>query len=129
MLTSFEDEYVAQSVESGASGYILKSSGTQELLQAIHAAHEGHALLDPSLTAKMFEELTELRKTRRESLLTDRQVQILKLVADGGRYRDIADQLFVSETTVNREMREMFNRLGVNDAAHAVSEAYKQGLL
>ena len=86
-------------------------------------------MLDPSLTAKIFQEMTELRKARTESLLTNRQVQILKLVADGIRYREIADQLCVSETTVNREMREVFNRMGVNDAAHAVSVAYKQGLL
>ena len=62
-------------------------------------------------------------------MLTDRQHEILRLVADGVRYARIADRLAVSETTVTREMRVIFDHLGVSDAAHAVSESYKRGIL
>ena len=129
MLTSFQDDYVGQAIEAGASGYILKSSTSQQLLQAIMVAHQGQASLDPSLTRSMFKEMAQLRATHTESLLTDRQLKILRLVASGIRYKEIATDLFISETTVNREMRDIFNRLGVNDAAHAISEAYKKGLI
>ncbi len=69
------------------------------------------------------------RRGHRRSLLTRRQVEILKLVASGTRYREIAARVFISEKTVNREMHNIFNRLGVNDVAHAVSEAYKSRLI
>ena len=129
MLTSYEDEYVEQAIEAGASGYILKTSTSPQLTEAVQAIHEGRAFLDTSLTGRLFEQVAELRKSDREALLSDRQVEVLRLVADGIRYKEIASRLFVSETTVNRETRAIFDRLGVNDAAHAVSEAYKRGIL
>ena len=129
MLTAYEDEYVGEAIEAGATGYVLKSCTPQQLVQAVRAAYEGQATLDPSITGKLVHELAELRKAHRESLLTKRQGEILKLVADGINYKDIAARLFISVTTVNREMRDIFNRLGVKDAAQAVSEAYKRGIL
>ena len=74
--------------------------------------------------------LAELRKAHRASLLTPRQVEILKLVASGSRYKAIASSVFVNERTVQRKIRSVFNRLVVvNDAAHAVSEAHKKGFI
>ncbi len=129
MLTSYQDEYVTEAAEAGASGYILKSCTRQQLVEAIRAAYRGHVPIDPSLTGRLVRELAELKGVHRESLVTLRQTEILKLVASGTHYREIAGTLYVSETTVNREMRNIFDRLGVNDAAHAVSEAYKKGLI
>ena len=129
MLTSFQDEYLAESLEAGASGYILKSSSSQQLVQAVRAANNGEAPIDPSLSAKLVRELAELRRSHSDSLLTPRQVEIMKKVADGFRYAEIAEELFISETTVNREMRNIYNRLGAIDAANAVSEAYRRSLL
>ena len=86
-------------------------------------------VIDPSLTGKLVLELAELRRVHRGLLLTPRQVEILKLVANGGRYKEIASWLFLSERTVQRESRKIFDQLGVNDAAHAVSEAYKKRLI
>ncbi len=129
MLTSYQDEYLGAAIEAGATGYILKSCTRQQLIHAIEAACQGQASVDPSLTTKLVREVAELRKAHRESLLTQCQVEILKLVATGVKYGEIASKLFISETTVNREMRNIFNQLGVNDAAHAVSEAHKRNIL
>ncbi len=129
MLTSYLDEYLAEAIEAGASGYLVKSCTRQQLREAIIAANQGQVPIDPAVTGKLISEMAELKKAHRESLLTPRQVEILRLVAAGNRYAEIATTLFVSERTVNREMRTTFNRLGVNDAAHAVSEAYKKGLI
>jgi DNA-binding NarL/FixJ family response regulator len=62
-------------------------------------------------------------------LLTARQTDVLRLIAAGERHRQVASALFISESTVSREVHSIFDRLGVNDAAHAVAEAYKMGLL
>ena len=129
MLTSYRDEYLGDAIEAGANGYILKSCTRQQLVQSITAAWQGQTPIDPSLTGKLIHEMAELRKTQRESLVTPRQVEILKLVASGTRYSDVAAKLFLSKTTVKRDVRNIFDRLGVNDAAHAVSEAHKRGLL
>jgi len=129
ILTAHDDDFLGSAVEAGASGYILKTCSSGQLVQAIKAAHGGQAVIDPSLTSKLFNEVVGLRKAHRESLLTSRQIEVMKLVANGTRYRDIAKATYLSTTTVNREMREVFNRLGVNDAAHAVAEVYKRGIL
>ena len=101
-----------------------------EQVQRLIPPHEmAFNIVDPSLTGKLVRELAELRRVHRESLLTPRQVEILKLVAHGGRYKEIASWLFFSERTVQREIRKIFDQLGVNDAAHAVSEAYKRRLI
>ena len=129
LLTSFEDEYLDKAIEVGASGYILKWSTVEQVLQALRSASMGQVPVDPSLTKRLFDEVRELRKSSGRSILNDRQVEVLKLVANGTRYKEIANRLFISETTVNREMRNIFNNLGVNDAAHAISDAYRRGIL
>ena len=129
VLTAFQDEYIEPAFRAGAAGYILKTSNSQQLIQSIHSAYEGGACLDPSLTRGLIQRVSELCEAEGGSLLSPRQVEILRLVADGTRYSVIAEHLGISVTTVSREMRTIFNRLGANDAAHAVSEAYKRGLL
>ena len=128
MLTSFRDEYVEDAIEAGATGYLVKSCTSQQLVQAIMSAHAGQVPIDPALTRGLVRQLAELKKTQRNTLLTARQMDVLRLVATGTRYKSIADSLSLSETSVNREMRKIFDRLGVNDAAHAVSEAHQRGL-
>lgn len=129
ILTSHGSEYVEAAINVGASGYILKSCTRQQLVQAISAAHHGHVPIDYSLTRRLVLDLTDLRRTQSDSLLTARQVEMLKLVSDGIRYKEAADALFISESTVNREMRNIFEQLDVKDAAHAVSEAIRRRLI
>jgi DNA-binding NarL/FixJ family response regulator len=128
-LTFLQDEHVAAAIEAGASGYILKACTADELVRAVRAAHDGQLPMDPSLVRGLVHELAHLRRLRRDSILTERQVQVLKLVASGNRYRDVATALFISERTVIREMRIIYDSLGVNDAPHAVSEGYTRGLI
>lgn len=129
MLTSHQSEFVAQALWAGASGYILKTSTRQQLVQAIRAACNNQVQIDAAVAADLFSTAAPSPDAPKDSPLTERQVNVLKLVANGVRYRKIASKLFVSEATVNREMRNIFNRLGVNDAMHAVSEAYLKHLL
>ncbi len=129
VLTSYQGEYFEAAIEAGATGYIMKSCQPEQLVQAVRLACQGHLLIDPSITRNLARELTQLRQAHRALLLTPRHVEILRLVARGRRYKEIATTLFASERTVHREIRTIFDRLGVNDAAHAVSEAYKMGLI
>ncbi len=129
MLSSYDNEYVGAALDAGASGYILKSYKRHRLVQAVRAASVGQMPIDPSLTGDLVRELSNLRQVHRDSILTKRQMEILGLVALGSRYKEIARTLFVSESTINREMRKVYDGLGVKDAAHAVSEAWRRGLL
>lgn len=129
VLTSYQGEYFEAAIEAGATGYIMKSCQPEQLVQAVRLACQGHLLIDPSITRNLARELTQLRQAHRALLLTPRHVEILRMVARGRRYKEIATTLFASERTVHREIRTIFDRLGVNDAAHAVSEAYKMGLI
>jgi len=129
VLSSFGDEYLAQAIEAGATGYMLKTATGPELVQAVLQADGGQIPIDPTLMPGLLHRMSELSRMVRCEVLSNRQWEILRLVAGGTRYKDIAGHLFLSETTVNREMRTIFDRLGVNDAAHAVSESYKRGIL
>ena len=129
VLTSYNGEYFADAVEAGATGYIMKSCKPEQLVRTVLLACQGQVLIDPSVASSLVHELKELRKTHRASLLTLRQVEILKLVASGSRYKEIAGELFINERKVHRETRAIFDRLGANDAAHAVAEGYKMRLI
>ena len=129
MLSSYNGAHVGAALEAGASGYVPKSCTRSHLVQAIHAVSQGHLAVDPSLTRGALRELSNLRNSHRQVQLTQRQLDILGLVAKGNHYSEIARTLFVSESTINREMRRLYDGLGAKDAAHAVSEAWRRGLL
>jgi len=128
-LTAHSGDYLEPALEAGAAGYMLKSSSRQQLVAAVHSAHQGQIPIDPSLTGDLLHEPSYFRKGQPTSQLTPRQMRILKLMAAGSRYKDIGNALFVSRSTVSREIRTIFERLEAADAAHAVSEAHKKGLL
>ena len=129
VVTFHRDEHVTSAIEAGASGYILKTCTVDDLLRAVRMAHEGLTPIDPSVVAEVVSELAAYRKASRDTLLTERQTEILRLIAGGHRVKAIAEMLFVGDRTVSREIRNIFDRLGGNDAPHAVAEAYKMGLL
>ena len=117
MLSSYNGAHVGAALEAGASGYVPKS------------CTRSHLAVDPSLTRGALRELSNLRNSHRQVQLTQRQLDILGLVAKGNHYSEIARTLFVSESTINCEMRRLYDGLGAKDAAHAVSEAWRRGLL
>jgi DNA-binding NarL/FixJ family response regulator len=125
VLTLYAEEFVKQAVEAGVSGYLLKDSECEQITKAIHQVYDGLSPISPSLTRQLVTEFAKLSRNNQSSL-TERQVGILKLIANGENGKDIGSHLFISTSTVKREIRHIFDKLGVNDRAHAVSEAMKQ---
>ena len=126
VLTTYDtDRDVVAAIEAGATGYLLQDAPRAELLRAVKATARGDAVLSPPVGARLME---RVRNPDRE-LLSDREMDVLRLVAAGSTNRDIAEALFVSEATVKSHLLHIFTKLGVNDRAAAVSAAYQKGLL
>ena len=130
MLTLYDDEFVPQAIEAGAMGYILKDDVKREkLIQIIRDAYKGYSPLSPSLTRQVLTKLANLNRASRDSLLSERQRNILRLVAVGLVSKDIAAKLYISEATVMKEVIGIFGKLGVNNRPQAVSDAIKRRLI
>ena len=129
MLTSYAEEYVPEAIEAGASGYLLKSVGHEELSTAIRSVCLGESVIDRSLSRDLFRRFGELRRANRDSILTAREVEIMRLLASGMSGKCVAARLSISDTTLKREMRHIFVRLGVETRAQAIAEAYAKKLL
>ena len=126
VLTTFDtDRDVLLAVEAGATGYLLKDAGRDELLRATRAAALGQAVLAPSVATRL---LGQVREPAQEPL-SPRELEVLALVAAGTTNRQAAGRLFVSEATVKTHLLHVYAKLGVNDRAAAVATAYARGLL
>ena len=129
MLTIYEDKFLAQSAEAGASGYLLKDINHEDLIKAIWLAHNGQSPFSPSVTKTLFKQFGNMVEINRKAILTQRQLEILRLIASGVTNRSIADKLYLSEATIKRETSAIFSKLGATDRTQAVSEAYAKNLL
>lgn len=129
MLTLYAEDFVKQAIEAGVSGYLLKDSDCEQIIKAIHEVDEGLSPIAPSLTRKLVTDFAKLSRSNLSSILTERQKEILKLVAEGMKGEEIGSQLFISASTVKREIRHIFDKLGVNDRPHAVAEAMKRKII
>lgn len=129
VLTLYQNEYLAQAAEAGAAGYLLKDTTREELIQAIQRAFSGQTPLAPSVTQTLLREYVSLTKLRREHILSQRQLEILRLIAAGLTNKEISARLFLSEATVKREITTILAKLNAADRAQAVSEAYKRKLI
>ncbi len=126
VLTTYDtDSDVVRAVEAGATGYLLKDSPRGELLKAVQAAARGEAALSPSVATRL---LGQVRAPAQEPL-SQREFEVLELVARGGTNREAAAKLFISEATVKTHLLHIYAKLGVSDRAAAVSEAFQRGLL
>lgn len=133
MLTTFDiDDYVFEALRIGASGFLLKDAPAAELVRAVRVVAAGEALLAPSITRRLIEEVTARRsRTPRSGVvdaLTPREREVLDLVADGKSNAEIAGTLFVSEQTVKTHVSNVLAKLGLRDRAQAVVFAYENGL-
>jgi len=134
ILTTFErDEYIFESLRSGASGFILKNAPPEDLINAIRVVAEGNALLAPSVTRRIIAEFAKkpLPKTYEEEIkrLTEREIEVLRLVARGKANVEIASELFIGEATVKTHVSNVLTKLDLRDRVQAVVFAYEIGIV
>ena len=131
MLTTFDDEeYVVRALKGGASGYLLKDRPAAELAAAVRLAHSGVVQFDPAAAARLASALgTAVPDPARPDGLTEREVDVLRLVATGRTNREIATRLHVSEGTVKNHVSRILGRLGLRDRTQAAVYARDRGLL
>ncbi len=129
MVSSFGREYLAQAIEAGAAGYVLKTATQLEIVQAVIQAKSGQYPLDPSLVTGLVGQLAEILKAHRGLGLSSRQIEILRLIADGVPSKIITKTLAISAATLSRQLRSVFNVMGVDNRAHAVAEAQRRNLI
>jgi two-component system response regulator DevR len=132
MLTSYaEDEMLFAAIRAGAAGYVLKQIGGDDLTRAIEAVGRGEALLDPSLTQRVFEEVRKAQREEEASAfaeLTNQEMQVLQLVSEGKTNREIAEALYLGEGTVRNYVSNILGKLGVANRAEAAAYAVQHNL-
>ena len=134
ILTTFDlDEYVYEALRAGASGFLLKDAGADELLHAVRVVAAGEALLSPSITRRLIEDYARRPPAREQPAalaeLTARELEVLRLIARGLSNGDIARELFVGDATVKTHVARIFAKLDLHDRAQAVVLAYESGLV
>ena len=126
VLTTYDsDSDVVPALEAGATGYLLKDTPRAELVRAIRAAARGEAVLAPSVATRL---VSQLRAPAQDAL-SERELEVLTLIAQGETNRGAAARLFISEATVKTHLLHIYTKLDVNDRAAAVAAAYERGLL
>jgi two-component system response regulator DevR len=132
MLTSYaEDEMLFAAIRAGAAGYVLKQIGGDDLVRAIEAVGHGEALLDPSLTRRVFDEVRKAQREEEASAfadLTNQEMQVLRLVSEGRTNREIAEALYLGEGTVRNYVSNILGKLGVANRAEAAAYAVQHNL-
>ncbi|PZG13509.1 response regulator [Nonomuraea aridisoli] len=135
ILTTFDlDDYVYEALRAGASGFLLKDASAAQLAEAVRVVAAGDALLAPAVTKRLITEFARMGATRpvsgrRPAELTDRESEVLALVAQALSNQEIADKLFVAEQTVKTHVGRILTKLGLRDRAQAIVYAYETGLV
>ncbi len=134
MLTvSDEEADLYDAVKNGASGYLLKDSSIDEVAQAVRVVADGQSLISPSMAIKLLDEFKQMSRADRQQVpsprLTDRELEVLRLVAKGHNNREIARQLFISENTVKNHVRNILEKLQLHSRMEAVMYAVREKLL
>jgi len=132
MLTSYaEDEMLFSAIRAGASGYVLKQIGGDELVKALEAVGSGEGLLDPAVTQRVFREVRRAVREEEASAfasLSQQEKHVLQLVSEGKTNREIAKALFLGEGTVRNYVSSILSKLGVNNRAEAAAYAVEHNL-
>jgi DNA-binding NarL/FixJ family response regulator len=134
MLTvSDEEADLYEAIKGGASGYLLKDASTDEVAQAVRVVADGQSLISPSMAMKLLDEFKQMSRTERSQpttpRLTERELEVLRLVAQGLNNREIARQLFISENTVKNHVRNILEKLQLHSRMEAVMYAVREKLL
>ncbi|MEU8683911.1 response regulator transcription factor [Streptomyces sp. NPDC048611] len=136
VLTTFDlDEYVYEALRAGASGFLLKDASADELAQAVRVVAAGDALLAPNVTKRLIAEFSRVTSSPRAPLkdrvgtLTERETEVLSLIAQGLTNGEIAERLFLAEQTVKSHVGRILNKLSLRDRTQATVFAYESGLV
>lgn len=132
VLTTYDDdELIWGGLQAGAKGYLLKDAPPEELLQGIKAVAAGQSLLPPHIASKLMQVISHGGPARGEAAdqLTERELEILRLMARGSANKEIAAALFISENTVKTHISNLFQKLDVRDRTEAVTKALSRGLI
>lgn len=131
VLTAYDDDpYIFALLQAGASGYILKTADSTELVHAVQAVHRDESALDPAVAQKVVQQLTSGRPLGAQATvetLTEREVEVLRLAARGMTNKAIGRDLGISDRTVQGHLANIYGKLGVNSRTEAVTEALRQG--
>jgi DNA-binding NarL/FixJ family response regulator len=132
ILTTFDlDEYVYEALRSGASGFVLKDDPPEQLLAAIRVVADGEALLSPAITKRVIKQFTRISRPeppRQLNELTERELDVFRLIARGLSNAEIARELYISDTTVKTHITHILMKLNLRDRVQAVVLAYESGL-
>ena len=131
VFTAFDtDERIVSALQSGAQGYLLKGVPRDELFRAIRVVHEGGSLLQPLVASKLLQHMSAPEETKQEAeLLTEREMEVLELLAEGKTNKQIAEELVISERTVKFHVSSILNKLGASNRTEAVALAAQRGLV
>jgi DNA-binding NarL/FixJ family response regulator len=134
ILTTFEqDDYVFEALRAGASGFLLKNAPPEQLVEAVRTVAAGDALLAPAITRRVIEDYARRSAPRRGDprveLLTERELEVLRLLATGKSNAELAAQLFLGEGTIKTHVSHVLAKLGLRDRVQAVVFAYETGLV
>ena len=131
ILTTYDtDEYILEGIRAGARGYLLKDVPKEELCRSIRLVNQGHSLMQPSLPARFFNLLTQRDSKENEAAaLTERELEVVRLIARGDRNKEIAQKMAISEGTVKGYVATILQKFGVTDRTQAAMYAVQKGLI
>jgi NarL family two-component system response regulator LiaR len=130
VLTSFsEDEQVFASIKAGAQGYLMKDVLPQELVRAIRTVNRGEAQLDPEIARKLMHEFSNPQPTRPKHDLTERELEVLRLISQGKSNKEISEELVLSEKTVKTHVSNILQKLHLSDRTQAAVYALRQKIV
>jgi DNA-binding NarL/FixJ family response regulator len=131
ILTTYsDDEYIFSGIEAGARAYLLKDAPREDLFKAIRAVYRGESLIQPVVASKLLDRFSELSRGKPSGEgLSERELEILQLMAKGAANKEISAQLSIAQSTVKTHIANIFQKLGVNDRTEAVTQALKKGII
>ena len=129
IVSAYGEEYLIPSIDAGADGYMMKGLEPKAMVEGLLQAAEGTPPIDSNLTRHLMDRAAAGTREGACPSLSDRQKEVLRHVSDGLSTKEIASLLSISNTTLKRDFRNIFEVLGVNDRAHAIAEAYRRALI
>jgi DNA-binding NarL/FixJ family response regulator len=133
ILTTFDlDEYIYDALQAGASGFVLKDDPPEQLIAAIRTVAAGDALLSPAITTRVIKQFAEIHRPaapKEMEELTERELEVFRLIAKGLSNAEIGRELYIGETTVKTHVTRVLQKLGLRDRVQAVVLAYRSGLV